>query len=332
MRGRPSPAGHPPVVVAGFVVGRRALAGMDVTPEDADRLGVSVDVFPGQVPHLQIERQPVPVHVPLFRRTTCPPVQDGSQRGLFFNRLQRSPGLAGRAAPRGAHQPDRAGTVPLQFSGEMVGDGGEIPGAVGCADNPGALEGAAKGRLQAARHREQAKVRPIRPGQRFLRVSRGTQRPLHVGLPRGQPDLAHQDVLPVETNVAGDEGHTVRAAGRDRRPIQLPASGFVGPHRGRAVVERAAHLRPGPGPARRPNRPVGLQHHVLAPRRIDPQRRVLRGRRRNRRRQGTGQGTRAKPPGAHRLHHSIGSGQHFSMIHPRGDVARGFLPSGGGDP
>src|SRR5690606_21664104 len=108
------------------------------------------------------------------------------------------PGLDGRAAPVAADDADGDAGELMDVLGEVVADGGEVAGGGGRGDLPGiAIDGDRRGGLvgDGLLDLDVTDQREAGGGGDVDRLVEGAvDRPLHVGLAGGDPDLADDDV------------------------------------------------------------------------------------------------------------------------------------------
>ena len=117
-------------------------------------------------------------------------------------------------------------------------------------------------------HREKADLRIIRSLHFIRAVPHTTQLELHVGLAAAEPNIAHQNVVKLETLTAGDCDR-IGAAGGRRLNLYLPP--VVGACNGGCRATPNHHLDGVPrlGPAPDFIRLIALQHHVVTKDRAD---------------------------------------------------------------
>ena len=196
----------------------------------------------------------------------------GSRRGHESG--QRHPRLGRRASDRYLDKPHRHFEFLVQAAPEQVAQRPEGLRGIRKANPPRGLD--IRGRLigNLERHGEQPYLRIVRIGQDAFVIQHAPTVALrrhghvHVGLTGADPDLAHENVPPLDRVGAGD-GHFERAACSHGRQPHLPPSLLIGGGLRAASGHRNLHLLA--RSSRAPDRHLSalLEDHAVAEQRVD---------------------------------------------------------------
>ena len=182
-----------------------------------------------------------------------------------------NPGFDGRAAPRGMKNADGDAEFFADALCKEIADGRETADGVGRGGLPAAVRDLRHGQVGAdVLH---AQVTDERVGGLGLldieQLRRTAQAPFHVGLTRGEPHLAHDDVAQRDAGVAAcDDEVGAGGVGGQRIEIGAPGAGGVDARALRLAGEGHRDVRARlvvPAPHRHGD--ITLQHGVIRERR-----------------------------------------------------------------
>ena len=190
------------------------------------------------------------------------------QRRIRADGIQAEPGFHHRAAPGGVDQPDGHALPAGQLAAEEVGDGGEVGGGGGRTHSPGGVVIAQRILGGLLLHQQQPDVGLVRGGDLLgravdRRVGPAFQLDFHVRLARGEPHVAHQNVVERDGVRAGHR-ELVRAARGLRRKPDVPVSQAVRGGLAGDTVEGDGDLFVRRSPTPDVQRQISLHHHVAA--------------------------------------------------------------------
>src|SRR5690606_10694942 len=180
-------------------------------------------------------------------------------------RLRAHPRLDAAAAPGALDDADGHVDVFAQLAREEESDGREGADVLGQRPLPLAARELILGlRGPRVRHLEVADGRIRAGGNLLLGIHRAGHLPLHVGLPRGHPHVAEQDVFEAMLLVARSDGQYVRPARRHLGERHQPEAVLGGRGRQLYITQSHLHVRPGRGPSPHGHLRLALHHHVVA--------------------------------------------------------------------
>jgi hypothetical protein len=175
-------------------------------------------------------------------------VDDG--RELFAQRRAGHPRLGGRAAVGGLDEPDGDAQLVAEPAAHEVADAAEGTDGVALAAHPSArhIVLCLVVRLLLDHHESEHGV--ALAGDDLVAAVGGSDGPLHVGLARAEPHLAHEDIAERDGFVGRRDGHLVRAARGERGHHEAPAAVLAGDgglgHAGDLDADALARLGPSP--------------------------------------------------------------------------------------
>ena len=200
--------------------------------------------------------------------------EDGHEGGVGAESVHAGPGFGGSAAPGGVDEADRdvqllVSEGLLQIAREEVSDGGEVLCGGWSADGPASggadiFAGIFGG---VSFDQEEANVGEVGSGDLFVGVldlgagTKAGERHLHVGLARGKPEIAEEDVV-IRNGVGALDGEGVGATGGLCGEVDAPAAGGASSGGVGEVVEGGSDGLAGCGVAPEMDGHVALEDHV----------------------------------------------------------------------
>ncbi len=201
-------------------------------------------------------------------------LQEGPAFGFIRQGLPAGKRLRRLAAPGGSNNPYRHTQLPVELQREIVAYRRELPHAFRSGDTP--LPSHATARTSSSREIGEEHSEPRMIGSRNVLCSPlgGREGPLHVGLPRGHPYLAHEDIFNrnPSTLTSGRNESLPLCVGIQRGQLNSPHSFNINLSMLDLSRETHFHLFPGSAPTPHRHRFSTLENRVATkhPRQFNP--------------------------------------------------------------